>query len=66
MKKAFQLVLFIIVFVGVYIGFDFLYAKFITQSAFEFNPGTDLIVPSATAITVGLLVVQKGKKGSDK
>ena len=66
MKTVLKFVLFIAVCVGLYVGFDFLWCRFITNVPFEFKWGSDVIIPLTTAVVVGVLVLFRDSRTDKK
>ena len=59
-KNIILLILFIIIFVGVWNLLDLLYSAFITRSGYQFGIGEDLLLPLFIAIVIDIpLFAQK-------
>ena len=61
-RKVFEMSLFIIMVIGFWNLFEFLYCKFITNSAFSFEVGTSILLPLVTAVVVGYFIIIRKSK----
>lgn len=56
-RKAFEISLFIILVIGFWNFFEFLYCKFITNSAFSFGVGTNILFPLVIGVFIGYFTI---------
>ena len=62
MKKFILFVLYVILFMAFWNLFDFLFAKFITDSKYHFTTGMDLFIPVFIAVFTGYGMFLRKKK----
>ena len=61
-NKIVSLILFIVVFLLIWNALDYLYSVVITNNAFHFAAGLDLIVPLVVSAVIGTLLFLRDKK----
>lgn len=66
LKKILYGVVFVLLFIGVWNLFEFLYSSFITRSGFEFHTGSNIFLPMAIGIAVYVVVFVFGVVKSKK
>ena len=56
-KRHAAVALFTVVFIGFWILLHYLYSSFISQSEFEFSVLTDLVLPAAAGVILGISII---------